>query len=53
LTAAIGAIRQRIEDAAVGEQAPVEDVRRDHARNGDRRPDRRIDRTALQPNGFA
>ena len=52
VAAAIGAIGQRVEDSAVGEQAPVEHARCDHAGDRDRRPDRRVDRTALQPNGF-
>ena len=45
--------RQRVEDAAVGEQPPVEHVRCDHAGDRDRRPDGRVDRTTLQPNRFA
>ena len=45
--------RQRVQDAAVGQQAAVEHVRGDHAGDRDRRPDRRVDRTALQPHRLA
>ena len=45
--------RQRIEDAAVGEQPAVEHVRDDHPGNRDRRADRRVHRTALQPHRLA
>ena len=45
--------RQRVEDAAVGEQSAVEHVRLDHAGDRDRRADRRVDRPALQPHRLA
>ena len=45
--------RQRIEDAAVGQQSSVDGVRRDDSRDCDGRPDRLVDRSALQPHRFA
>ena len=45
--------RQRVEDAAVGEQASVEHMRCDDAGNRDGCPDRRVDGAALQPHRLA
>ena len=45
--------RQRVQDAAVGEQAPVDFVRGDHARYRDGRPDRLVDGAALKPHRLA
>ena len=45
--------RQRVEDAAVGEQAAVENVRGDDAGYGDGCPDRFVHRAPLQPHRLA
>lgn len=43
---------QRVGNPAVGEQTAVEQMRRDHPGNGDRRADRLVDGAALQPPTF-